>query len=46
MQVVDNYFLSAEKGFRLATRSSARLTQARKKNPTLFPKPITAKDTF
>ena len=46
MQVVDNYFLRAEKGFRMANRSGVRLTQARKKSPTLFPKPITAKDTL
>ena len=46
MQVVDNYFLWAKKGFQLGNRSVVRLTQARKIALTLFPKPITAKDTL
>jgi hypothetical protein len=46
MQVVDNYFLRAKKGFQLGNRSVARQTPARKIALALFPKPITAKDTL
>jgi hypothetical protein len=46
MQVVDNYFLRAQKGFQLGNREGVRLTQARKIALALFPKPITAKDTL
>jgi hypothetical protein len=46
MQVVDNYFPRAKKGFQVGNLSTVRLTQARKIALTLFPKPITAKDTL